>query len=88
MKRVIIVMICASLILEGCYSYSAIAPDAAGKYNTSPGKRLKMGLKDGSEIEAEQEDCVSVEVPSTFVYGRGKQSGAIGDDLRDFKGIM
>jgi hypothetical protein len=88
MKTTIIILLCASLLLEGCYSYSAITADDKGQVNIEPDTDIQIKQNDGTEIEVKGNHFVSVTTPSDFVYGEGKLIDSKSGNSVDFVGTV
>lgn len=86
MKTPVIILLCVSLLLEGCYSYCAIAQDENGKVVLKPDQNIKIDLKDETEIEVEPYRYISVEEPENFVYGTGIRIDKAKDSSVEFTG--
>jgi hypothetical protein len=88
MKSIITILLCASLLLEGCYSYSAITADDKGQLNIEPDTDIQIRQKDGTEFEVKGNHFVSVTTPSNFVYGEGTLVDGKSGNSVDFVGIV
>jgi hypothetical protein len=88
MKTLIIYLLCASLLLEGCFCYSTITEDEHGKLALNPDQNIKVYLKDETEIEAEPYRYFSVVEPANYVYGSGICIDKTKDSSYEFSGII
>jgi hypothetical protein len=88
MKTTIIILLCAMLLLEGCYSYRAITQDEDGRITLMPDRNIRIDLKDDTEIEVEPYRYISVEAPSNFVYGTGVRIDKATGSSTEFRGII
>jgi hypothetical protein len=87
-KTFIIFLLCASLLLEGCYSYTAVREGEQGKIKLDPHSDIQVRQNDGTEFEVKGDHFVSVEMPSNFVYGVGKLIDRNSGNSVDFAGTI
>lgn len=72
MKSIVILILCPSLVLEGCYSYFAFHGAASTQEQPANGERIQITLIDGSVFESSPNHHIVVTEPSDFVYGIGE----------------
>jgi hypothetical protein len=84
MKTFAVILLCASLLLEGCYSYRAIAQDENGRDVLNPVQNIKIVQKDDPEIKVEPHRYISVEMPSSFEYSTGIRFDKVRDSSCEF----
>jgi len=68
MKFLIIIVLCSSLLLEGCYSYYAVNEEDKHQHHPKEDESILVTLKDGSTIESEAYHHDEVSEPSDLVY--------------------
>ena len=73
MKTVLVILLCASLLLEGCYSYSALNEEERNQFGTLENDNILIVLNDGSNIESHKGLHVEITEPSEFVLGIGSR---------------
>jgi len=71
MKIFTMLLFCASLLLEGCYTSRTISQDEEGKREIEQNEDIQVRMKDGRVIIVELFHYICVDEFATFVYGSG-----------------
>jgi len=71
MKTTIIIMLCAMMVLQGCYSYFTFKPENTRDQIPSSDNSILLHTKDGQSIELAPYAFVEVREPSNFYFGQG-----------------
>jgi hypothetical protein len=71
MKIIVILVLCCSLLLQGCFSYAYLSKDELTGESFSE-KSIVITLIDGSVIESEYNRHIYTTDRSDFIYGIGK----------------
>ena len=71
MKSIIILVLCSSLLLEGCASYCPVLDRDRPEIIASNDQHLKVMTLDGSKIQTLSEHYLFVSDSSSFVFGDG-----------------
>jgi len=73
MKTFIVLILCSSLVLQGCYSYSALTDEEKEFYWLGDSDSILITLADGTVLESGPFCHAQFEKPADFVYGSGRQ---------------
>ena len=68
MKHLLIIVLCPSLLLEGCYSSFTLTEQDRLQGHPNEDETILVTLKNGSTIESEDYHHVEVKEPSNFIY--------------------
>ncbi len=76
MKKLLLIILCGAMLLDGCYSYSVLETGDKEQQLPPDSESIIVTLKNGSVIESEAFHHVVVNVPSNFIYGIGASLNA------------
>ncbi|HEY6191922.1 MAG TPA: hypothetical protein VI215_06285 [Bacteroidota bacterium] len=68
MKYLLSILLCSSLLLEGCYSSFTLTEQDRLQSHPKEDENILVTLKDGSRIESEEYHHIEVKKPSDFIY--------------------
>jgi hypothetical protein len=86
MKSCMIILLCSSLLLEGCTSYFLASDQERTKLVEDSSKPIEIHLVDGSEITVDSFHYVVVSEPADFVYVVGERADGNNRPYRSFRG--
>jgi hypothetical protein len=72
MKTLFVMLLCGSLLLEGCYSYRPVTASGQRQLRSTESDDIILTLNDGSRIESRRDWHFEVTEPSAFIFGEGE----------------
>ncbi|MBI4811300.1 MAG: hypothetical protein HY800_07675 [Ignavibacteriales bacterium] len=88
MKSFIVIALCSSIILEGCYSYFSVVNENGAWILPPPDRAILITTTDGNEIEVEPFHYIEFLQPSSFVFGVGEKVNKHSTAYEEFQGII
>lgn len=88
MKTFIVIIVCSMLVLEGCYSYSALGEGGSVPIVPPPEEAIVVHTKDGRDLELEAFHFLEVRKPSNCVYGVGERAAKDSSRFVPFRGTV
>ena len=86
MKACIMIILCSSLLLQGCYSSSTLTEEWRAPLRLEPDAAIIVTLYNGSKIEVGPYHHLELSEPSDLVFGIGEQLDKTTGKYVTFKG--
>jgi hypothetical protein len=88
MKRLVVIFLCASLLLEGCYSLCTLNEDERGQLCSIEADDIVVTLNDGSKIESQPYHHFWITEPSDIILGEGSAWKSLAKQHIDYTSLF
>ena len=88
MKSILVVILSASLLLEGCYSSAAVTEEEGRRLLLDSSASISVSLYDGAELEIEPYHYIELTDPSDVVFGLGEKFDKVKGEYEPFPRII